>query len=149
MLSGVILWVLTGLPRLSSWKASVLKAMCGPSSFSSHDRPLWVCHSWPLTHLLPCILWFLSPLSSFFSNIMLSWWFTVALFLNIIYFHYFFSTCFLFFKFPYSLFSIWVEHIHFQDLFLTCSFFLSQLVQLCSNFNSHKSHWRMGTGPRY
>lgn len=43
LLSGVTLWVLTRLPWLSSRKATVLKAICGLPSFSSHDSPLLEC----------------------------------------------------------------------------------------------------------
>lgn len=64
-----------------------------------------------------CSFWLLSPLPSFLTHIMCPWQFSVTLFLNTIYIHYFLLHMPYSAKFP-------LEEIHGQDLFLTSSIFI-------------------------
>lgn len=124
LLSGVTLWVLTRLPWLSSRKATVLKAICGLPSFSSHDSPLLECVITGFAYIL-FHLFFLTLVTIAF----LLYLYHTFLAVHCYYIpeHYLLSLFFI--RISYSENSLRVpspfeSNIHFQDLFFTCSVLL-------------------------
>lgn len=113
-----IFWGLTSLWQLSSEEARVPKAkVIFPPPV---HRPVLFLHCVPpgLSYVHSHVL-FLTPVTtaSFLTHIMCPWQFSVTLFLNTIYIHYFLLHMPYSAKFP-------LEEIHGQDLFLTSSIFI-------------------------
>jgi hypothetical protein len=129
-------------PWLSPCKATVLKAMCSSIflfTWLSFLRTSLLASRPPDTLTLIYSFWHLSLLSFFFTQIIFSWQVTLTLFMNTIYFHYFF---WIFLALP-----IILESPLHLILTHTCLRFLSHILLLipCSIFSRHKTHSGMMT----